>query len=215
MVIQRNFRGFTLLEILIALTILAITGTITVIGLQSAIRSQSRITQRSERLAEVQSAILILERDIVQMVKRPILTASGSKAPAFLIGVQENSVVFEFSRMGFVNPFELFNRSTLKRVMYVWDNDSRMLMRIGWQGLDRAINTGRDTQILLKGVTTMSVNLYSLDKVTNKLDPNPILQFMTPKDSLEDVFTHLPKAIEVKLNLEGVGLVVRMIPIPG
>ena len=82
MFITKN-KGFTLLEILIALFIFTILSMMLVKSLHSVIDLSSRTDQHATRLRQMQMALLILSRDIEQIVDRPIFIASGAKEASF------------------------------------------------------------------------------------------------------------------------------------
>ncbi len=56
--------GFTLLEVLIAVVILAFISVFTVQSIQRALRDKARITRDIDRLSEVRGALRVMERDI-------------------------------------------------------------------------------------------------------------------------------------------------------
>lgn len=194
--IKKN-RGFTLIEILIALTILAIVGALMAMGLNSAVRIQMRVTQKAERLAEVQTAMMIIERDIAQIINRPAFDATGQLAPAIVRTLSDNQPVFEFTRAGYINPFFLQNRSTLQRVRYSFQKNQ--LFRTTWETLDRTINTPLHSQLLLTNVTAYNVNLITLQNATG-----------TPNQPTST----LPDAVEITLTLDDLGNIRRLIPLP-
>lgn len=193
----RKIRGFTLIEILIALTILAIVGALMAMGLNTAVRTQIRITQKADRLSEVQTAMMIIERDIAQIINRPILNETGQLAPAVIRTLTDNLPVFEFTRAGFINPFFIQNRSTLQRVRYTFHDNQ--LFRTTWEVLDRVPTTPNQTQLLLTNVTAYNVNLIYLQNTNT--DPNQ--QALVP-----------PDAVEITITLNDLGSIRRLIPLP-
>lgn len=202
-------KGFTLIEILVALVILAIVGALMVTGLQSATRSQKIINQKENRLTEVQTAIIMLERDIAQTINRPILNNDGTKLAAISVSYPGGKLHLEFTHAGLINPLGFHNRSTLERVDYFWDGEN--LMRTAWQALDRMPNSLFDTEIILTGVKAYSVRFldptsheFTTPGETPSLSSTP--QALTPP---------LPLAIEINLEVNGMGTISRIIALPG
>jgi len=73
---QRN-TGFTLLELLVSLSIFALIGVMAYGGLQSVMIQQSRTEEASQRLADLQKAYRIMRRDLEQIVVRKIRNEFG------------------------------------------------------------------------------------------------------------------------------------------
>ena len=108
-----RIKGFTLLEILIALTIFSIMAVIASTVLYSVFNARDRTTQHAIRLSELQITMVLMERDITQMLKRPLVL---------------NKNTIEFTRGGLINPLGYEKKSSLTRVMYQLTNTT--LVRI-------------------------------------------------------------------------------------
>src|SRR3990167_7253604 len=197
---MKKYTGFTLIEILVSLVILAIIGSMIVVGLQSAIRSQNIIITKSNRLAEVQSAIMILERDLYQIIDRSVISENGDLLPAVRFKNNRSSVSMEFTRAGFINPFGLQTRSTMQRVRYAWDGKS--LFRSTWRVLDRAPHASTETQLLLPDVSAFTVRTMDKRGLLSLPDDTSILP---AAQNQQQASLPLPIAIQVELVAEGVG----------
>ncbi len=123
-------KGFTLIEILIALFIFAIISTILATTLHTIFSNQTRAEQHAEKLNELQLAILLFSRDIQQVVDRPITDTQGAEQTSF-IGTSSSVT---FTHGGWTNPLGALNRSTLQRVNYFLNQHN--LFRQTWDGLD-------------------------------------------------------------------------------
>ncbi|WP_254774103.1 type II secretion system protein J [Marinobacter sp. AC-23] len=75
-------RGFTLLEVLVAITITAVIGIGVWQVLSGVILSRDRVDELAEGFDGVQRAMLLLERDITQIVNRPARDIYGDFKPA-------------------------------------------------------------------------------------------------------------------------------------
>ena len=100
-------KGFTLLEILISLFVLSIVAAIITTGLNMVVKTQVRVEKKYRELAEVQLALTIFERDLQQIIDRPILDENGTTQAA--LQISENRI--EFTCAGYSNPFSMNKRS--------------------------------------------------------------------------------------------------------
>lgn len=75
--------GFTLVEILVAVTIFAIMSILAYRGLSSSLQAKQRIAEENQRWRDLTVFFDRLENDFGALVPRPIKTASGLQAPAF------------------------------------------------------------------------------------------------------------------------------------
>ncbi|RDI38062.1 type II secretion system minor pseudopilin GspJ [Aquicella lusitana] len=139
-------RGFTLLEILIALFIFTILSLILANALHNVITIQSGTERNAERLRELQMVLLVMSRDVEQAVNRPIVNASGKEEAAF-IGTPHS---FTFTHTGFANPTGELLRSNLQRTRYDWNRGS--LRRGVWPSLDAAPDAKPHARTLLNNV---------------------------------------------------------------
>jgi len=141
-------RGFTLLEVLIALTLFAIVVTITTVAMRQSFLIEKRITAASNRLSTLQMALLIINRDTEQFVSRPIRGNDMHLFPAFI----GQPIYLEFTRGGFVNPGALEQRATLQRIAYLC-NKNRIIRRV-FRVLDNPNRNGYQDTPLLDNVST-------------------------------------------------------------
>lgn len=189
-------RGFTLLELLIAVAIFAITGAMAYTGLQQVLDQQHGTEAQSQRLADVQKAYMIMQRDLEQLVRRGIRNEFGDSVGALVGGSGYTGM--EFSRTGYANPAG-FVRSDMQRVAYIPDQDT--LLRRTWRVLDRAQDSLPDEQVLITGMQRLSLRF--LDQNGNWQDswPPQQVQAATTTVAVDD----LPRAIEAELELDDLG----------
>lgn len=128
---RRQQRGFTLVELLVAMAIMALIS----VGAFSFLSGTSRT---AERLATRQQELLALERlqgvianDLAQWVDRPVRDELGDPLPGFVL---EPGGAMEFTRRGLSNPLDR-PRSDLLRVRY--EVRGKRLWRLTWSTLDR------------------------------------------------------------------------------
>lgn len=194
---MRKNKGFTLLEILIALFIFSIISLLLVAGLHTVINAQSGTETKAERLRDLQMTMLLISRDISQTVNRPIVNAEGQDEAAFT-GDNEN---FHFTHTGFANPPGKSLHSSLQRTAYKLDEDH--LVRVTWEAVDQAPESKSNKRALLANVS--EVHFQYLDQQGRFLDKWPM-------ESGED--QALPRGVRVELTLPHFGKITQLYLIP-
>ena len=116
-------RGFTLLEVLLAVAITALIGVGAAQLLNSIINAKQGVDIRSEKLASLQRFNMAVSRDIEQIINRPIRDIYGDEQPA--IRINDGDYPVEFTRAGWRNsPVTDDPRSELQRVAYRLEPDT-------------------------------------------------------------------------------------------
>ena len=142
--------GFTLIEVLIALSIFALIGLTAHHVLTTISSANERVDEYASNLARLQKASLIMKRDFLQITDRGIQSEYAEKMPALTTrGIYK----IEFSHVGWRNPLGL-PRSETQRVAY--DVKDGKLIRYYWSVLDRAQDTKPQMQEILDGVEEIS-----------------------------------------------------------
>ena len=96
-------RGFTLLEVLIAIAIFALLAMATYRMLDSVLQTDRGQRQQEQRLRELTRAMAAFERDLLQVRTRPIRDPLGDPL-ASLYGDSGKDTRLEFTRSGWRNP---------------------------------------------------------------------------------------------------------------
>lgn len=148
-------RGFTLLELLIALSIFALVAAMAYGGLNTILRTTEAIDARAHALRALQLAWLWLERDLEQYVDRPVRGEYGETRPALRLATPEGDLVV-FTRDGWSNPLGEA-RSGLMRVAYRLQDET--LYRRWWTVLDRAQDSRAIARPLVQGVIGVRVQV--------------------------------------------------------
>jgi general secretion pathway protein J len=192
-------QGFTLIEMLIVFAVFALIGVISSQIVTRVIDNQRTMGARGERLAEVQRAMQIIQRDVMQLVNRPVRDQLGDPLEPMLIGADG---LIEFTRLGWRNPLG-HRRAEVQRVAYVSrDGD---LYRAYWNVLDRTPETEPVLQALLTDVE--QIEFFALDVSGNEHSFWPLAQGTVPNPA-----TQLA-GIVVRLEIEPFGSVERLWPV--
>lgn len=195
---MRRIRGFTLLELLVALSIFAAIGVMAYSGLANVMRQQSQTEAYADRMQDLQLSYRVLKRDLEQFADRSIRNEFGDVVPALVAGGSYAGL--EFTRAGYPNP-AAYLRSNLQRVAYLIDGDR--LVRRSWRVLDRSQDTLPDEQVLIEN--TQRFVLRYLDGQNKWQDRwPPASQTTTPGST--SVQGQWPRAVEVQLSLEDLGV---------
>lgn len=193
-------RGFTLLELLIALGIFGLVSAMAYGGLNVVLDARQRTEVQAERLAELEQALLLLGRDLVQVTGRGVRDALGDPLPP-MQGGDNGPVALEFTRAGWANPGNR-PRSGLQRV--AWGIEDDTLIRAHWWVLDRAQDSEPYQARLLGKVQAFTVEFMDAGR-------NP--QESWPPAGAEP--EQLPMAVRVTLELEDWGRLTRLFRIVG
>ena len=107
-------RGFSLIELLVALAVFAALAAAAYGGLAQIAATRGALAKQQDRFAQIVRAVSVLERDLRQAISRPVRgNGSGEWLPA-LEGAGDR---IELTRVGFANPLAE-PRSNLERVAY-------------------------------------------------------------------------------------------------
>jgi general secretion pathway protein J len=141
-------RGFTLLELLVAMAILGVVAVIAYGGLSSLVDSKQGVETHASRLASLQLAFQLMQRDLSQAVDRPVRDELGDRQDAMFLSA--TGMELAFTRVGEDLPLTTEPRSRLERVEYHLRDDQ--LWRIRWRQLDRVQGAPADEMLLMDGV---------------------------------------------------------------
>ncbi|MGH8492089.1 MAG: type II secretion system minor pseudopilin GspJ [Moraxellaceae bacterium] len=194
-------RGFTLLEVLVAIAILALVAVGAYQLLAGTISTRDRGLAHEKALQDLQKAEMLIQRDLLQAVARPVRDEFGDVQPGFYLP-QEN--VMEFTRRGWRNPLQE-TRSDLLRLRY--RVEGQQLIRERWSVLDRSRVSQPEKTVLLDKVEKFQIQVFSDG---NWSDAWPALaQIQKDKKNIP-----LPDAVEIRFTLPPWGEIRRVIALP-
>lgn len=199
--------GFTLLEVLIAVTITAVIGLGVWQVLSSVIASRDRVDEVAGEFDGVVKTFLLLERDLGQVVNRPARNVYGDYEFAFTS--QGEEFALQLTRQGWRNPLGI-RRSELQRV--AWEYTGSELRRRYWETVDQGQEDNSHDQLLLSGVKSFEIRFMTSEHAwTDQWPGTDALANLTP-GARPDI--PLPIAVEVTLEHERFGELSRTLALP-
>lgn len=167
--------GFTLMEVLVAISIFALIGVASYRVLSSVMDADARVALRSEQMRTINRAFWLLQQDAEQLVRRNVRDNSGVISENYLRVQNDSELPLQFTRGGRANPLGLA-RSSMQRVAYAvgphpdyektdsphYQEDRSYLLRYTWPMLDGSGDkTKAQVQVVLPDVTSMRVEVLT------------------------------------------------------
>ena len=197
--------GFTMIELLVAVSVFAIMSVMAYGGLKNVIDNSASSEAALNRLQQVQHAVITVSRDLNQIIKRDIRDEYGNPNPYLYAGSDIDNIV-EFTRGGRRNPAQLM-RSNMLRVAYRQDENT--LVRLTWPQLDRSPGIEPYESILLEGITRAELRFLDQDGEWHEQWP-PLSNTAAFGSGAESLI-----AIEFTLELEDWGEITRLYKVSG
>ena len=192
-------KGFTLIEILVALFIFSVVGMISAQLLGRTLDAYEVLEDRGDRLSQIHRAMFVVQRDMLQYQDRAVRTASGDSFPALMIG-DEGSL--EMTRGGWRNPLQR-PRSNLQRVAYRLQGEN--LVRAYWPVLDRLGGEEPLTQTILEDVDDLEFFVLDEQGEEHKIwPPAPLADGTSAKLS----------GLILRISMSPIGIVERVWEVP-
>lgn len=212
---MKNLRGFTLIEVLIAMAITAFIAAAAYAGVSNVILGTEQLQQAGGRTRDLNRAMTLLERDLRQFVNRPVRDEFGGRQPG-LTGGPLALFPLSLTRSGWHNSLEL-PRSDLQRVHYYVEDDA--LWRAYYTVLDQAVDTQLQRVRLLEGIESLELRFLG-DTASLEVDRDLVLDTRTwlpnwvPEPGSAETDFAPPAAIELRLELTDLGALRRVYALP-
>lgn len=195
-----NQKGFTLLEVLVAMAIFALISLASFSLFNTVTTSQEKSSTRIEAMNSIQRAFILIERDFLQMARRSVRFAGDSPSTNFIHTDSNNfestSQSIAFVRNGWTNPGLLLPRSDMQSVAYQVNEET--LERLHYNFVDASLSEEPKVRKLLTGINDISFEYYYADKWNKTYDE---------KD--------LPRAISIELDTKEFGILKRKFLVAG
>lgn len=157
-----NDKGFTLLEVLIAIAIFSLISLSSFSIFDTVLSGDEIAKQRSERHNELQRAFLIIERDITQIARRSVRLNGEAPLDNFLQTSVDSFLSDEqalaFVRHGWTNPGLLLPRSDMQTVAYRIVDET--LERLHFNFVDAVVGEEPKVRLLMSDVSELAFEYY-------------------------------------------------------
>jgi general secretion pathway protein J len=198
-------RGFTLLEVLVAMFVFAIVAVMAYGGYNQLSRQDEIVDRNASRTRAIQSTVQRMSEDFAMIEPRPVREPLGDSIDPALRADKRTETLVELTRSGWSNPAGV-TRSTLQRVAYRLQDNK--LERAYWNALDRTMSAEPTSAVLLDQVRTVSLRF--MDQNQSWHEQWPPLGYSGP-----DALRLRPIAVEITLDLEDWGKIVRLVEVSG
>ncbi|HET6604044.1 MAG TPA: type II secretion system minor pseudopilin GspJ [Xanthomonadaceae bacterium] len=188
-------RGYSLVELLVALALFAVIAVLVYGGLDQLAGAGTQLQQASGRLSALQRAVDRIGDDLRQAVERPVRGGHGGSLPALVGG----SDVIELTRGGHGNSLAL-PRAELERVG--WRLAGDRLQRLRFHVLDRLPATDPREDVLLEQVERFELRYLDVRGGVHARWPVPESNQL------------LPRAVEVRMTVVDFGEIRRVFELP-
>ena len=193
-------RGFTLLEVLVAIAVFAMLSLSAYQVMNGVQRSELLSREHNDRLQEIQRAMVMMDNDFRQVVARRVRLQGEEATDKLLLSreylLDSASHGIMFTRAGWQNPQQMFPRGENVRVGYRITEDT--LERIWFRYPDTVVGTEPLVRPILTGVTKLEFRFYSDQKWLEEWN----------KDAA------LPEGILIRMTLEDFGEIERVYMLP-
>lgn len=215
MVSKPGARGFTLVEVLVAMAITALVAVVSYSALSAALVSAERLRVSAQRAQEIGQVMAMLSRDIRQTANRTVIDEFGQRTPAVMGGELARDML-TVTRAGWHNSTGA-PRGTLQRVD--WWLEEETLWRGYFPVLDITPGTERIETAVLDGVERFEVRFLP-NVAALEINRDDVIDRRNWEDSWvadlsqPDQGLPPPAAVEVTMEVSGLGEVTRLYVLP-
>lgn len=193
-------KGFTLLEVLIAIAIFSMISMSSFSIFNTVIKSNESSKIRTDRINELQRGFLLIERDLLQIAKRSIRLNGEAPQEDFLY-TDDNS----FSD----------SESTLAFVRHGWTNPGLLLPRSNMQSVAYQLNEGTFERLHFNFVDAIQGQEPKIRKLVTEIEELNFEFFYDKEWQDKIIKKSLPQAIAVEFITKDYGLIRREFLVAG
>jgi len=160
---RHNYQqGFTLLEVLIAISIFSVVSLASFTIFDTVLRGDESSKLRSDRQNELQRAFFLIERDVMQIAKRSMRINGEAPSNVFIQTADDSFLAdnqaMAFVRNGWTNPGLLLPRSDMQSVAYRLEENT--LERLHYNFVDAVVGQEPKIRPLITNISDLSFEFY-------------------------------------------------------
>ncbi len=219
-------KGITLIEMMVALTIGAGISLLTYQALSGALDTEKRVTEITAKTTDVSRVWQLLHNDIQHALPRPWVDELGNRQPALeglfsdrqsqssALSVGDDQYLLRFVRSG-ERAFLSQPRAQMQVVGYriaqqentaeYQETEQVSLWRDYWQPVDRVEASEIKSRRLLDGINSIAFRYLSVEQSSTESSA-----WISGWPETNELYEQLPIAIEITMDIEGIGEIVRL-----
>lgn len=216
---MRCHKGFTLIEVLIAMSITVVVAAIAYQSLDAAMRLSEASEQQTKNIQATNRAMSIMAEDFRHGITRTVRSSSGVGLESALVYSQLNYPMLVMSRGSRINPNpQYFQRSALQRVAYHLENGQ--LQRWHWPAIDAYSDPEPQKLVILENVESIQFRFFSISATVTAGSIGNKGQWQEQWPGIDAGYSGpatnvMPAAVEVIVEKTGQGKLRRIFELPG
>lgn len=189
--LARKNKGFSLIELLVAIAIFAVLSALGWKVFDYLIKVKDRNAMHEENLGQIQEAYLQIQRDALQIVPLTVNIAGGIQ-PALVLNNQN----LAFTKSGVSDPLKQ-GLSPYERVEYQYDAQEKKIIRLKYSNINVSQAQQPVSSVLMSDVDQFQITV---------LNPNELTQWPDGHIDATDKATAqlLPRGIKIKITVRDV-----------
>ncbi|WP_018175222.1 MULTISPECIES: type II secretion system minor pseudopilin GspJ [unclassified Thioalkalivibrio] len=209
-------RGFTLLELLVAVAVFATVGVLAIGGLRAVLVADHATQEQSQRLTELQVTLAVLERDLRHSIELRPRDGYGDRLPPLRYSSVTEPRQLELVRAG--------NGEHDRLARVAWRITERGLERVTWPALDGALAESEQVHLFMTPKVRDKGPYSARREETRDPDQELQIRFEFVDGQTQDVADswppldasgRRPTQVIVSLVVPGLGLIERRIALTG
>ena len=190
-----NAKGFTLVEILVAIFLASLIVILVFSGLSTSLSMNEKTLNRSNLLSQITLTDKIIKRDLLHALDRKARDERGDELDSPLFGetLLNEGIFLAFS---IHTPIKDTSQGALKWVEY--SKEGSQIIRSEYSYADKVLDSLKHTSILLESVDSLDLKFFNQGSFT---------EVWPPQETVE--FSELPQMIEISFKFKLYGDIFR------
>ena len=190
-----NAKGFTLIEILVAIFLASLIVILVFSGLSTSLSMNEKTLNRSNLLSQITLTDKIIKRDLLHALDRKARDERGDELDSPLFGetLLNEGIFLAFS---IHTPIKNTSQGALKWVEY--SKEGTQIIRSEYSYADKVLDSLKHTSILLESVDSLDIKFFNQGSFT---------EVWPPQETVE--FSELPQIIEISFKFKLYGDIFR------